>query len=383
MCYKCMSETSFLSPSAALKHWLDQRELTAYQLAKDSLLTQSTISEILSGKRRVTTETATVLGAHFGNGADYWLAIQMKSDSIKADIHNALRYESVGELPIGGFSVKCYVLPNESCVISAAHFFMFFGINSATIGPKQLASLIDNPYLRSQKMEAVRKKLLTPLNIADERGASTLCYEGELVIDFCRAILDLRRLKDALPKWAEEYAEQAEIIITSVAKVGIVALIQEATGYQARRHRNALQELLAAYFVKEKYGKWTKRFPDWFYEEIFRLNGWEWKSITDTKRPPLIGKITKDIVYARLESGVIDELERRNPMLLRGSRKVRHHQWLSEEIGHPALDKHFYALRGLFRSHKSWRKFMHALRLAHPRKNEIVQLELDDYSHDH
>lgn len=377
-----MIENSFVSPSHALKYWLDKNSLTAYQLAKDSLLTQSTISEILSGKRRITTETATILGAHFGNGADYWLSIQLKSDSLKAETNSAIRYESMGDLSIGSYSVRCYVLPDESCVISAEHFFMFFGINSTTVGPKRLASLIDSPFLRSKKMGDIRKRLLAPLKIADERGAFTFCYEGELVIDFCQAILDLRRLPEALPNWAIEYAKQAEIVITSVAKVGIVALIQEATGFQARRHRTALQELLDVYFVKEGYGKWTKRFPDWFYEEIFRLNGWEWKSISDTKRPPLIGKITKDIVYSRLESGVINELERRNPLLADGSRKIRHHQLLSDETGHPALDRHFYALRGLFRSHKTWKGFMHALRLAHPRKNEIVQMELEDYTHE-
>ncbi len=380
-----MSELEFHSPSHALKYWLEKRGVTAYQLAKDTLLTPSRISEILSNKRRITTEAATILGVYFGNGADYWAAIQTKSDLLEAQATSDdwLTFESRGDLPVGGYALRCYVLPDERRVVSAAHFFLLFGINSMRVGPKRLADLIDNPLLQSQKMDTVRKHLVNPIKVADERGSFVLCYEGELVVDFCRALLDVRRIKDALPKYAYPYAEKAELILVSIAKVGIIALIDEATGYQAKRHRHALQQLLDAYFQKEKYAAWTKVFPDWYYEEIFRLRHWDWTSLNSkNKRPPVVGKITKDIVYSRLESGVIEELERRNPVLPSGGRKVKHHQWLSDELGHPALDRHFYALRGLFRSHRAWPAFYHALQMAHPRKNELVQLEFDDYKDD-
>lgn len=372
----------FHNPKHALSYWLKERNLTAYQLSKETLLSQSKISEILSGRRRVTTETATILGVFFGNGADYWLAIQTRHDLIRSDADTAVVFESKGDLPIGGFIIRCYVLPDERRVVAANHFYMFFGINQARIGPERLGKLIDNPILQSNKMKSVCRSIMSPLRVADEQGTVTLCYEGELIVDFCRALLDLRRVEGALPAWARSYAEKAEIIISSIAKVGIAALIDEATGYQARRHREALQQLLDVFFKKEKYGVWTKRFPDWFYEEIFRLHDWKWESIKDTKRPPCVGRITKDIVYSRLEAGVIDELEKRNPLLPNGYRKVKHHQWLSDEIGHPVLDRHFYALRGLFRGHRTWKSFYHALQLAHPRKNEIIQLELDDYMGD-
>jgi addiction module HigA family antidote len=373
-----MELPDFHAPSHALRFWLQEKNITPYQLVKDTLLTQSKVSEILAGKRRVTAETATVLGAYFGNGADYWLGIQSRSDLLKANADAALPFESRGDLGIGGFVMRCYVLADETRVVSAQSFFVFFGINQVRVGTDRLSRILDNPLLRSASMDAIRQKIARPIPVADERGLVVLCYEGELIIDFCRALLDLRRIPDALPQWAQSYATKAEIIVSSIAKVGITALIDEATGHQARRHREALQILLDTYFRKEKYGVWTKRFPDWFYEEIFRLNGWKWESIRDTKRPPYIGKITRDIVYARLERGVITELERRNPLLPTGSRKVKHHQWLSDELGHPALTSHFYALKGLFRMHRSWKSFYHALQLAHPKKNELVQLEFGD-----
>ncbi len=370
----------FHKPSDALAYFLGRKGITAYQLSKETLLAQSRISEILAGRRRVSTETATVLGAYFGTGAEYWMGVQTRFDLESARLDESLHIECHGELPVGGYSLRCYVLPDERRMISSRNFYILFGINSTQVGPSRLASLIDSPYLKSDKMTALRAVLAKPIRVADERGVSVLCYEGTIIVDFCRALLDVRRV-DGLPKWAVKYADSAEMIISSVAKVGIVALIDEATGYQARRHREALQRLLDAYF-RQEYAAWSKRFPDWFYEEMFRLKGWKWENISSTKRPFYVGKLTKDIVYARLEQGVIEQLENLNPKQESGRRKQKHHQWLSEEVGHPALDAHFYALRGLMRMHTKWDRFHHSLQLAYPKKNEAVQLELNDIAED-
>src|SRR5206468_6981574 len=102
--------------------------------------------------------------------------------------------------------------------------------------------------------------------------------------------------------------------------------------YQEFRDRHALQALLDRYLRKEL-AAWAQRFPDEFYQNIFRLRNWEWKGMS-VNRPWIVGKLTKDIVYARLAPGIIKELEQRNPMDEKGHRKARHHQWLTEdEIG--------------------------------------------------
>lgn len=363
------------SPSAALRYHLKNRGINAYQLSKDTILPQSRISEILSGKRRITAETATILGNYFGNGTEYWVQVQTHFDISKASSLDADRYESRGEFPIGGFRMRCFVTPDERRLVSEADVHLLFGIRSKN--PRQTCvALLDSPYLQSAKMDQLRKKIGSPIKLVGPQGEVVQTYEGEIIIDYCRAIMDARRIK-GLPEWAMPYAEQAEIIVTSVAKVGITALIDEATGHQSRRHREALQKLLARYF-KEEYAAWTKRFPDWFYEELFRLKGWTWNAV-GSKRPSVVGKLTKDIVYSRLEVGVVEELEQRNPLLDNGRRAQKHHQWLSDEVGHPSLDTHFYALRGLMRASNHWRRFYHTLQMAFPKKNECIQLELDDY----
>jgi len=84
-------------------------------------------------------------------------------------------------------------------------------------------------------------------------------------------------------------AERAEILLRGLAHVGIIALIDEATGYQTIRDREALQAILDAYLRKEL-AAWAKRFPDEFYEQMFRLRGWRWKGMK-VNRPPGSGKI--------------------------------------------------------------------------------------------
>ena len=52
-------------------------------------------------------------------------------------------------------------------------------------------------------------------------------------------------------------------------------------------------------FLRKELAAWAKRFPDEFYQQIFRLQGWEWKGMS-INRPQAVGHYTKDIVYARL-----------------------------------------------------------------------------------
>src|SRR4051794_37179851 len=93
-----------------------------------------------------------------------------------------------------------------------------------------------------------------------------------------------------------------------LAHVGIIALVDEATGYQYDRARMALEEILEQFISKELL-KWAKMFPDEFYHEMFRLKGWEYPQVS-TKRPLQAGKLTNDVVYKRLAPGVLEELKR-------------------------------------------------------------------------
>jgi P63C domain len=151
-----------------------------------------------------------------------------------------------------------------------------------------------------------------------------------------------------------------------------VALIDEATGYQEIRDRKALEAILDAYLRKE-FAAWAKRFPDEFYQQIFRLRGWIWKGMK-VNRPQVVGHYTNDLVWDRIAPGLRKELEERNPKNERGQRRFRHPQWLTEDIGDPALAQHLYALMGLQRAcpDRGWKQFYEMVQRAFPKKGETV-----------
>jgi hypothetical protein len=96
-------------------------------------------------------------------------------------------------------------------------------------------------------------------------------YEATLLLDICDAYLRARDDRTLTPTQLD-IAKQAEIITRACAKVGIIALIDEATGYQAFRRKQELQLKLQA-FIAEDLQEWALMFPQEFWFELARLEG--------------------------------------------------------------------------------------------------------------
>jgi hypothetical protein len=170
--------------------------------------------------------------------------------------------------------------------------------------------------------------------------------------------------------------ERCKILIRGLARVGIIALVDEATGYQEVRDRLALQAILDR-FLRKELAAWAKRFPDEFYEQMFRLKTWQWRGMS-VNRPSVVGKYTNDLVYERLAPGILEELQSRNPKDDKGHRKARHHQWLTEDVGHPALAQHLYAVIGFMRASRDWEGFYRILNRAFPKRGTTLLLPIPD-----
>lgn len=96
-------------------------------------------------------------------------------------------------------------------------------------------------------------------------------------------------------------------------------------------------------------------------------------------RPSIFGTYTRDIVYARLAPGVLKELERLNPKSENGHRKAKHHQWMTDDTGHPALNNHLQGILAIMRASSSWQGFNCLLKKAFPRVGDQLELlDLDD-----
>ena len=95
--------------------------------------------------------------------------------------------------------------------------------------------------------------------------------------------------------------------------------------------------------LRRKLAAWSKKFPDEFYINIYKLRGWQWPGM-QKNRYSVVAKYTRDLVYERLAPGVLVELEQRSPKDDKGRRKNKLHQWLSDDYGHPMLAQHLHAL---------------------------------------
>ena len=196
-------------------------------------------------------------------------------------------------------------------------------------------------------------------------------FEGEDIVDICKMYMNARKA-GALLSNQVHLAAQSEIIVLSLAKIGITALIDEATGYQEIRDRKALQALLDKYLLTE-YAAWAKRFPDEFYKQMFRLKGWAYPTVGNAK-PSVVGIYTNDLIYERLAPSLLEELKERNPKNDKGHRKVKHHQWLSTDVGHPALSTHVHAIIGFMTACDSWEQLMYMVDRVYPKKGSNFPL---------
>ena len=115
------------------------------------------------------------------------------------------------------------------------------------------------PYLDDD----LQKSIGNPLKISGF-GLRTYGYEATILLHICEAFLKARDENALKSDQENRYAQYADMLIRSFAKVGIIALIDEATGYQEVRARDALKVILDKYLRKE-FAAWAKRFPDEFY----------------------------------------------------------------------------------------------------------------------
>src|SRR5207237_4989343 len=110
---------------------------------------------------------------------------------------------------------------------------------------------------------------LTPIEFRSTDGRRMLGYEATLLADMCDAVLEARR-HGALTKKQQHVAMQCEILMRGFARVGIIALVDEATGYQDSRAKDELIKILDAY-ISEELRPWTRMFPEEFFKQTYRL----------------------------------------------------------------------------------------------------------------
>jgi hypothetical protein len=220
-----------------------------------------------------------------------------------------------GKLQMGNIEMECHVLNDYRRVFTQREI-----VRVLTAG-RDSGNLADqtkgNPLITSVETlgEIIRFKVPATQFLAFGREATVL-------IELCEKYLQASD-QGLLKGKQKKLALQASIIIRACAKVGIIALVDEATGFQQFRAKHALQLKLQA-FIADELQEWAKMFPDDFWFELARLEGIHY---SPRNRPLRWGKYVMAFVYDAIDKDIGKELRRKNPD---PHFKKNHHQWLRE-----------------------------------------------------
>ena len=246
--------------------------------------------------------------------------------------------------------IKCYVMDNKERVLSlrgAATSMGLTGGGSLAL-VRNLNSQWISPFLSDSLREWLSKANRNELpQYLTKTGGKFTPFKASDFVDLCKAYVDAKHAGVLKLESQIAVADRLYAIMTAFAKVGLDAIIDEVTGYQYDREHDELQRLLSLY-ISEELMPWTKRFPDEFYRQMFRLKGWTYNG---KNRPQYVGKLTNHYIYEQLPDGVLEELKQKTP------KNKRLHQSFTDEVGIPHLDKHLQKTIGLMQASDTWEEF--------------------------
>jgi hypothetical protein len=280
-----------------------------------------------------------------------------------------------GKWEVGdGVKIDCYVTSDKLRLLSLRGTARAMNLKGGGSGGllRNLKSRWIQPYLTDDlKSWILGADTDTIDKIKANRGASFIPFEASLFVDVCKAYVQANN-NGILTVGQSATADRLLGVMSAFAKVGIVAIVDEITGYQEERAKDELQQILAKY-ISQEYLEWTKRFPDEFYIQMFRLRGWEFKK-AGQRMPQVVGKYTNDLVYKQLPKGVLDELKNKTPKTKGGHNIAKLHQSLSLDTGVNHLDKHLIAVITLMKVSDDWDGFIYLFNKSYSKN---VQLQMD------
>ncbi len=269
-------------------------------------------------------------------------------------------------LRFGAIEIPCYVLNDERRVIVQTGMLKALSMSKGTSREGEgdrLTKFVTgkslNPFISKDLLEMIKNPIRFQV---PSGGVPAYGYEATVIADLCDAVLEARR-QGGLHRQQAHIAAQCEILVRALTKTGIIAMVDEVTGYQEIRERDALAKILEAFIAKELQ-PYMRMFEADYYKAICTLKGWEYK--TSSRRPRALAQITNDIVYSRLAPGVLEKLREKNPVVKGGRRGAKHFQWLTENKGNPELQKHLQRVTGWMEMSETWEEFYSILNKKKP-----------------
>lgn len=295
-----------------------------------------------------------------------------------------------GELKIGDMMVSCYVTEDGTRLLSSAQTSQLLRISdgataSASKSPKIINFLSSDslqPFVSKALGLAPLGNIFAPIKAKKITNNNAITINGYLPESFtaiCKMMIEAKNAGALVTPKQHMVAEQCESIRDALAwGVGIVALIDEATGYQNSREKDHLQRLFNHYLAPEC-RPWVKTFPDEFFTQVMRLTGCKYDPKTNQLKPLSVAKFIRDFICGSFPMGILDEIDKRNPVIGKtpnGSykRRSKHHQWMSEELGKNELMARIRLATAIMKGHQTLESFKrHWAQIIAPEQLVLVQ----------
>ena len=291
-----------------------------------------------------------------------------------------------GTLKVGDIEIQCHVLDNGLQILSERAVTKALGgkrggshwkrlkaqetqeSDEPAITLPVLSATNIAPFVDAELAQGLQNKIhfRTQEGMSDGHG-----IEARFLPMILNTLLKVRDAKAEHPS-QKDIIKQADVLMRGFALVGITALIDEATGYKRDKEKEALAKILEAFVAKE-IQPWVKTFPPEFFENMCRLTGVEYPP-KGNRYPRYFGHIINDVIYSRLAPSLLPELKKAKTA---SEKKVKLHQFLTNEMGHPKLKDHLLvtvAMQTVATSKDHWIQLMNQVR---PVFNTTMQLPLD------
>lgn len=269
-----------------------------------------------------------------------------------------------GNLNLGGIEVPAAVLENNQRIIS--HNGVFKALRRDPRGNARIEGVpafMDaknlQPFINDTLREYMKKVMFVGLDGAVYEG-----YDARIVPNVCELYLQARDACVIDSENQKTTAAQAEIIMRAIATVGVIALVDEATGFQYQRKADALAEILETFIAKEL-RPWVKTFPQDYYQGLCKLYDLPFPPKKgDTKFPSFFGTLTNNIIYDRIAPGLRPALKTEAK---KHEKTGKMHQALSGDRGVSALREHMRLVCGLLKLAKDKDHFFEMLDTTAPK----------------
>jgi hypothetical protein len=266
--------------------------------------------------------------------------------------------EWFGSLELGdGMEIPCYVLNDHRRIISRTGAT---GVLTGNKGGGNLESYIGVEVIKPF-MPPNLQNLMVEFSIKEVVNKNVFGFEADTFLDICRGYTKARDAEALKTPRQMEIAIQAGMFLSACAKVGLIALIDEATGYQYDRAQDALRFKLKLY-LEEEMRKWERTFPEELWKEFSRLTKHKGSIV---QRPKYWGKLVMELIYDYLDKDVADWLRKNAPKPQHGQ---NYHQWLSSQYGLRKLTEHIWMVIGMASASHSMRELRDKMAERYGRK---------------